>query len=408
MNRLAKARPELFPANEVAAAILATPSTSHPSLPPIFGHLLAIGKAVDADQKNQSRKTTLIAMPCGEAGHALRLIRPHSDKYAWGAGSAARLSLIDIKSSDQGYWVGTGGTILQILFADENETPTVWLAVRQARMVTIFRPTCGSELRFAVAPDYLNSYPPSRIYANPVAVLTSERCGAGDFVDTSFNPWYARQFAVVDQMGFWSVWNIESKRNRSSSLSLVPGRSGRIFDGFMPDPNLNELGNADGWHKILWIGTVSMIVVCNRRQLALFSIKTLPTRLSSPKLLAANNSDWILDMKRSPTNSCHLFVLTSSRICLLEVTPNEDYGHYGARILLSHRHFKDVNDETLKIVICKDNDGKMFRRATALNRTNPMQRLLLLFLEKVRCSVYIAFKQRMNQVFQNAVVGGAL
>ena len=293
---------------------------------------------MDVGRTLGSRTTTLIATPCGEAGHVLRLIRPRIEKHGWGKQSAARLSLMDAGSLDQGYWIGTGGPILQITFADDGNSANTWLVVRQASVTTIFRPIYYTTSIPAVAPSgHVKIYSPSRIHANPLAVLTAERSGSRGHVDVSFNPWYTRQFVVVDELGSWSIWDIEGRQSKSSTVKLIPGRSANIYDGYVPDPTLKKPDNADGWHQILWVSTVTTIVVCNRRHLAVFDVKARPIRLQSPELLAASNSDWILDLKRSPVDLSHLFVLTSSQIFWLEVLPagREEDGDIGVRVILS-------------------------------------------------------------------------
>jgi hypothetical protein len=52
----------------------------------------------------------------------------------------AALPLYVTDSSDQGYYkIGAGGTIRQIIFANEDDASGTWLAVRQSTTTTIFR-----------------------------------------------------------------------------------------------------------------------------------------------------------------------------------------------------------------------------------------------------------------------------
>jgi len=363
MRWLAKSRPEAFPANDIASVFAKAPSATRRDRPPVFGQLLAIGGAVDVDHQPRYRTDPIIAIANGEAGHVLRLIRPRVANYGWGKQSAVSLSLMDAASSDLGHWVGIGGRIQQIAFADEQNVSSTLLAVRQASVITIFRPTYHRQPVPAVIPSgYAKQYPPSRLSANPITALTAERCGSRRHVDLSFNPFYSRQFAVVDDLGRWSIWDIEGRLRKRSTAELVPGKSGGIYDDYVPPSRLKGTDNADGWHRVLWATNVSTIVVCNRRHIAVFDVRTTPTRLKSPELLPARrNTDWILDIKRSPKNPSHLYVLTTSRIFWVEViTSGEDKDGHGSgiRVILSYRHFRDANDETMSLTTLKDGDSR--------------------------------------------------
>jgi RNA polymerase I-specific transcription initiation factor RRN6 len=359
---LSKARPETFPGSIVISSFAKAPS-ARLERSSYEGPLLAIGRAVNPDRVSASHPPQILAMSCGGAGHILRLIRPRTESRGWGKQSGATLSILDPNSPEVGYWLGDGGTILQIVSADEEHGPGTWFAVRQTTVITIFRPVYGRLHNPAVHPnDDPRLFLPSRLNPNPVAVLRTERANSLGYVDFSFNPWYARQFAVVDPTGFWSIWDIEKPLGKGSSEVLLPGRTGQVYA--VPDPALKVSINdhADGWYRVLWACNVSTIVVCNRRFLSVFDVKGIPTRLKSTETLTGSGPDWILDIKRSAVNMNSLFVLTTSRVFWVEVIPlseeKEDQNvSAGARVILSYRHFRDPNDETLKLTPIKDNNG---------------------------------------------------
>ena len=355
---LIKSRPETYPANPLVHSYVHSQAPAH--FTPHVGQLLTIGLAVDVDNPSGSRRTDVIATACGEAGHVLRLIKPWLERQEWGRQSAARLSTLNAGSSEQGFWIGTGGRILQITCAEDGTVPTTRLAIRQANAITIFRPLYGAHTTPAVAPSgCAKTYPASRINANPIAVLTAERSGSRAHADVTWNPWYSRQFAVVDSFGSWSIWDIEGGVKKSMSARLTAGKCGNIYDGFVPDPARKPSENGDGWHRILWVGTVGTIVVCNRRHLAIFDVKSTATRIQTREFFSARNSDWIIDLKRNPSNPGHLFVLTSSRIFWLEIFPAGEPtgGEVGFSILLSYRHFRDSNDVSMRLATLQGEEG---------------------------------------------------
>lgn len=362
MKRIVKTRPEIFPANVIASAFTNCSSATQPGYPTTYGQLIAVGGAVDADHQTEHRTHPIIAIPWGEAGHVLRFIRPQTEYRGWGKHSALKLSLWNAASGDIGYWVGTGGTIRQITFANDGNALGTLLAARQDSTITIFRPMYHKQLVRAVMPSgYDKQYPPSRLSANPVAVLKTETSGSRRHADVSFNPFYTRQLGVVDDLGRWSIWDIEGRMRKGATLELVLGKSGEIYDDFVPNSREKNLGTRDGWHRILWAANVSTIIVCNRCHIAVFDVKSTPTRLSSPGSLSIGANNWILDIKHSPVDSGHIFILTTSRVFWIEVIAagGEKEAHEaGIRVILSYRHFRDVSDETLSLTVLEEDDGK--------------------------------------------------
>ncbi|KAF8863503.1 hypothetical protein BDZ45DRAFT_722283 [Acephala macrosclerotiorum] len=352
---LSKARPELFPANCLALNLSKEQSETSPHV----GSLLAVGRAVDPDRVSGSRTTRILAVPHGDAGHILRLIKPRAETRGWGKRSAARLTLLESESPEYGHWVGEGGAIRQILAADSEGESGAWLAVRQDTATTIFRPQYGRLHDASTRPNnFPERFPASQLNPNPVATLTTEKSQSRMHADTAFNPWYARQFAVVDTQGIWSIWDLEKPHSKSKRQLLVPGGRGGIYDNYEPDPihTAPAPGHFDGWYKILWVCNISTLVICNRRQLAVIDLSANQSRLQGEDIVLPKSHDWILDIKRSGTNECHLFVLTTSRIFWVEVVPKGGEGEraLGLKVLLSYRHFKNADDETMKLVALND------------------------------------------------------
>lgn len=353
---LSKARPETFPANFISSTYSRDSSNIQAESSVPAGQLLAVGGAVDVSRMPAYRTEPIIAMPCGEAGNILRLLKPRVENYGWGIQSSVRLPLMDASIAEHGHWVGTGGRIQQVTFADDGKSSSTWLAIRQFSMITFFRPIYHISPVSAIKPDIFEvSFPPSKICANPVAVLNAQQNGSKILIDVSFNPYYARQFAVIDDAGSWSTWDIEGRKK----LNLIVGKRGTMKDESIIGSPSKLPVNADGWHHILWVANVSTIAVCDRRSLVLFDITAMPRRLRSCNLLPSNSTDWILDMKRSAIHSNHLYILTSSRIFWLEVVAVGEArkpDSPGAKLILSYRHYRDSNDNTMKLVVLKDDD----------------------------------------------------
>ncbi|KAM3074231.1 hypothetical protein ACMFMF_006252 [Clarireedia jacksonii] len=358
---LSKTRPETFPAVTIATH-LAKESSDAAFTRSNSGELIAIGGAVNGDRRYDSRISQIIAVPCGEAGHVLKLIKPRMERHGWDTQYGVRLSLMSAETTEEGHWAGIGGPILQIVSANEGENLGTWFAVRQATMTTIFRPIYRKAPRPFRAPlPCFSIYPPSHLDANPVVVLDPSRDGSENHADVSFNPWYVRQFAVVDQAGKWSSWDIQGRQTKRSNMTVVAVKTGHIYDGFdfESNPAIKMPGDVGEWHRILWAGSVSTIVVINRRHLAVFDTKLEPRRLSSAEFFKATTNEWILDVKRSTMNLGHLFVLTTARLFWLDIVPAEEDvvdREAGVKIILSQRHFRDGTDEEMKLTLSKDDD----------------------------------------------------
>ncbi|KAH6683273.1 RNA polymerase I-specific transcription initiation factor RRN6-like protein [Halenospora varia] len=350
LRHLMKARPEVFPGNEIAANLAKPNPIPQPEAG--LGNLLSWGRAYE-----NKHLSTILATSCGDAGHVLRLIKCRQHRRGWESGrGAAYLTLTDPELWEQGFWTGGGGTIRQVVFAEGDRDSNTWLAVCQATVSTIFRPYFG-HVQPAFTPSGLEGlYPPSRLNANPVATLTAEKSILKDHVDVSFNPWYARQFTLIDSEGKWCICDIEGPPTRLSPQKISLGKRGCISDGYQPPPNqrLSEL-DSDGWHRIFWACNINTIVVCSRWHIAVFDTKTKPRRLRSIEF-SPTNPDQILDVKRSPTSDHQIFVLTGSRIFWIEITAagEEDEAHAGSKVLLSYYHFRSASSENLQLAVLDD------------------------------------------------------
>lgn len=365
---LFKNRPETFPANTVTSTLAKAHGAGRTGLSR-SGSLLTVGRAVDVDRISRSRRPRILCMPCGGGGHILQLIRPTPERRGWGKHSAAKLSLLELESSERGYWVGTGGAIRQIESSDDGNESGTWLAVRQDTIITIFRPLYG-KLHNSTGPStgFCPAKSSSRLNPNPVASLSSERTASEEFMDVSFNPWYARQFALVDSRGHWFIWDLERQDGKGSPEQAISGKKGVFHDSCDPDPMLKTPPDdyADGWYRILWICNINTLVVCNRRNIAVIDIKAAPIKLPITQILAGNCTEWILDLKRSSDYPNHLFILTTSRIFWIEIVPPGKDGDqttsFGIKVVLSYRHFRDPNDETLKLTLVNNDSGMVVSR----------------------------------------------
>ncbi|EPE27311.1 hypothetical protein GLAREA_03226 [Glarea lozoyensis ATCC 20868] len=346
LKKILKANPDFVLAKDILSTLVKFEKLGLSNPPDRSGNILATGYA-DSPSKN----SRFIALPCGEAGHILKLVRLRKQALAWGSRSGPSISLDSTHGSDEAFWMGTGGVIRQIAVCDDSIEASPWLAVRQDTLITVFYPTFGKpySVRKGVP---AGTFPLSRLNANPVASMATVRHDSEIYIDISFNPWYNRQFILIDTLGRWSVWNIEGNPKSSRlSVQLVADKTGSIHH----DSELDAISSVparestDGWYKAFWISDLSTIANIDRSQIVIIDLKGQPKHLRSIKL----KSERILDTKKNPADHNQLFVLTSSRIILVHVTPAGDGEgeEPGARIILSQRHFRDSLDRTLRLCI---------------------------------------------------------
>ncbi|KAI9849319.1 MAG: hypothetical protein M1837_004779 [Sclerophora amabilis] len=353
---LVRSVPELVPvidqlqSNTRASEVITSLVARHDSTK---STLFSLGKASDIDnQVSRARKIRVLALAGGHGGDVLRLIRVREDKSSWDGHKGIRLDEPNFANGEEGRWTGNGSPLSQICFADENGEGGSWLAVRTQNSTTIFRPLYHRVPVKLSSPQHTTEIERSRLNPNPIVTVPASWTGGTSHADIGFNPWYQSQFAIVDQAGRWTVWDVEGQKKKRVTLKAVLRKSGLILDSSMPPHH------ADGWGSVCWAGDLNTLVVCDRRHFTVFDLSSEPPApLPSPDLGIAKTVHWILDVKRSPSNLSHLYVVTSSHIFWVEVTGthllvNEGQKRYsGVRILLSWRHFRDGEDVSLQVLL---------------------------------------------------------
>lgn len=327
----------------------------------IVGDLLSFG-TITCDYDFHHQPKSVCASATGEVGNILRLQVTSKQRYGWGVDRRGTcLEAPSLTGNESGYWNEEATPIQQICFAQTDQRST-FLAVRLLSRTVIFQPTYLHSAE-ATRSRYFE-LPPSRIDPNPILSVTNEQTGNVPHADVSFNPNYQRQFGIIDQRGNWSVWDIDDGFHMSK-YTLNRSVAGKIAfneDGHDDADNDTDTSREDGWGRILWVGDANTVVVANRRRLSLFNFKKGSTPLDCPNLIAEESSDWILDVRRHPSNEKYCFVLTSTRLVLLGVTcPSDGFeGHdpdSGGSVIVSWLHYRSTEDITLQMCTELSADG---------------------------------------------------
>ncbi|KAF2736131.1 hypothetical protein EJ04DRAFT_463543 [Polyplosphaeria fusca] len=340
----------------VSAAITSIANSYDPSL----GSRMSFGWLVaDTDRRRKRSAKQVAAIVAGEGRNLIHLLVPAKQKYGWGIDRGTWIGGYTLTPEESGYWAGDATPIKQLCFA-QTETRHSFLAARYATKTVFFRPS-RHEARQTPERSQYYDLPPSRIDANPIFCVPCEQSGNFPHVDVSFNPDYERQFGLVDQQGNWSIWDIEGGERSDSQYSTNCTTRGTIHrsDDNLDDHDEQEspLLREDGWARILWVGTVNTVLVCNRKHLNLFDIRgDKPTLLKNPELINKNSADWILDVRKHPADKHQVFLLTSTRLYLLAVAGLDESNIVGnmqpeTRVILSWTHFRDAEDFTLQLCV---------------------------------------------------------
>lgn len=340
------------------------------SYDPRVSKLLALGNASFADDDRITNRTLPIAvLAWGESASSLRFTTLEN-KLAEGISSNIHgANVPSVTNRESGWWTGYGTSVRQICFSDTVEETSTWMAVRFPRSTRIFRPIYH---RFPVPARYGDDEsihdisPNSRLDPNPLVNITISMTGGYEHADVMINPMYQRQCAIVDQLGNWSVWEIQG---RHQSKNTGNWKAIRTSFGHLPFPDNEDEDyiliqeHYDGWASITWVGETDKLLVCDRRNAVLYNISSDPIKLCRVELDFERNSEWILDLKRSPANESHIFILTSSKIIWLNAVSRDPLHHGGDEsieisILLSWRHFRGLEDVSLQLSLLKSGDGQ--------------------------------------------------
>ena len=122
----------------------------------------------------------------------------------------------------------------------------------------------------------------------------------------------------------------------------------------------------DGWTRATWVLNQDTLVVCSRKAIHLFDIRT-NQHFDLPKLRATDtrSAGWFLDLKLCHTRPDYIFILTSYKLFLVRVFETEQLQEdedkskriLKGRIIIATLHFRDPADTTLRTSICEDEQG---------------------------------------------------
>ncbi|MCJ1275285.1 hypothetical protein MMC21_003086 [Puttea exsequens] len=355
--------PELSPAVNIlpgldqTSAAIDEITTNHD---PTISDLLAFGKAIVVKgERSRIETTPIVAVAGGTAGEAVRLVLLGKEHLGWEGNKTSGLSCLTAERGEVGWWTGNGSPVQQLVFSNMAAEGKPRLAVRHGGSVSILQPLLR---RDAVAHRPIHTgglpLPASRIHANELISLTFEQSGGVPIADIAFNPQNNEQIATVDQSGRWTVWNIDAHLEGKRVCTIQGAAHGTT----KPKSENNKSGSkivADGWGAACWAADAETLIVCSRTSLAAYAVgKASATSfvvLSVPRFLSEMDSDWFLDIRSSPIDRRHVFIVTTTRILWLIVAQSQgeetNNPKTSMQCLHSWRHFRDHADISLRLLI---------------------------------------------------------
>ncbi|EAW07943.1 uncharacterized protein ACLA_026600 [Aspergillus clavatus NRRL 1] len=364
-NLLPRVHPELAAGwslvnNETLSHVITTTSEI---CDPLTSSLFDLGNAVDIENDDSGNRVVPIAVSAsGECGNTISFRKLEEGTTELRHGVTARMRVPMIGESECTEWSTGGAPVRQVCFARTTEEKPTWAAARFPQSITIFRPLYRKQPVSVqiyrdgdrVVPTYTRN---SRLDANPLVEISVSQTGGFAHADITFNPWYQKQLAIVDERGNWTVWEVSGRQRRSKgNWAAACVKSGSLpWVDLGEGQDINGHTRHDGWAAIEWVGDVNSFIVSDRRCPMLYRIEGDDILPYAIELGLKRKLEWILDVKRSSCNVSQIFILTTSRIFLLDISsvPVADSHKNDTRPVwfpvLSWRHFRDTEDTTLRL-----------------------------------------------------------
>ncbi|VUC35104.1 unnamed protein product [Clonostachys rosea] len=354
---LLKSHPEAFLGNSVVSGLLTENIDRFQKLDDTLSSrpLLTMAEMVDWSQPTRPVNIPVLAAVTGESGELLRLARIEDSKWKWDEDehSILHLSVIDpVDQDDELIWESDGLPISQVKYLTSSGSrygAIRWIIVQKETSTVILQPEYQPiPLNTGRKASSGQGQSSSRISANPILTLWHHETGGNAHADVTFNvpaDSSSPQLCVIDECGYWTLWNIHGKLGRSAAaLRLQPYKCGHIWEGYLGEIPAVPLYPAEV-HGALFIGSTDVVditndpfagfeseqgpalrsrhlLLWNRERLNVVDVESNQTVVQVPDFSSAtSNFGHIVDVQMSPANRRHIFVMTERFIVWIDVFP---------------------------------------------------------------------------------------
>ncbi|EED20310.1 conserved hypothetical protein [Talaromyces stipitatus ATCC 10500] len=306
-------------------------------------------------RRGRMRTVPIAAFASGQNGNMLSLRTIEAEKVATNLEQDAAFRLPTVGDSKAVDWACTETPIRQVKFADSTETPGNLLAVRLLSSTAILQPIYHREAQMIEHPELsrrADSRPQvSHIDPCLVAEIDVSQTGGFAHVDVTFNPWYLKQFSILDERGHWSIWQLQDIVRLGSGVAPELLQSGYLpcdtVDGDESGEFTVEV-KYDTWGRIEWTRDVNTFIVCGRRNAMLYVLEGTTTISQAIRLNWQSSTEWILDVKTCSSQSSLVFILTTLRVLCFDLKLPEQEGQPFAP-QFAWLHGRDADDLTLRL-----------------------------------------------------------
>ncbi|KAM0335169.1 hypothetical protein ACHAQA_000210 [Verticillium albo-atrum] len=353
--------------------------------------LFAIGQMANLTDPRRPRVKPVIAMAAGESGELLRLAAMNDSTWRWGGHQSPALHQLHLDASDAdevAHWAQDDSPITQVKAALSlsGYEPSRYIIVQKKLSTTVLMPQYRT---IPVAREHSgvgeDRERPSRIDPKPVLTISSQHTGGNPHADVAFCPGSEGRpelLAVVDDFGYWYVWEMQGRIKATRGEFEPSLRSyGHIEQGILDtQPAPMDTPTAAATHGILWIGSpepdwnhwdaalmasadsggiplsasprATTLLVWSRTQLGLVDLRTSTSAILDIPW-QKTRKEVILDVKLYPANKRQIVVLTTSSLFWIDVLPQGVAGQKrgGPKILMSCAHLRSANNRFLKLKV---------------------------------------------------------
>ncbi|KAK0674708.1 RNA polymerase I-specific transcription initiation factor RRN6-like protein, partial [Cercophora samala] len=337
--------------------------------------LFSVGEIADVRSGSKANATlSVMAVSSGVSGNVLRLISLARKEWLWEeADVTARTKAPDAKF--EGEWCQDATPISLIKFAinasgsknkqGKSVDAIRWLLVQKETSTTI----CEPELRDLPMPTAglaTASGPTSQIFINPLATIPISQTGGSRQTDVCFIRQPDRrlpQLVVIDQCGYWSIWDITGRRDkRPKSLTPVLRMCGNMLSGSIPKLPSSST-SPDKPHKVIYLEVEvdesssdalehprrPFLLLNTDQALHLFDIES---QHSHPVAFPSFGTDLqrIMEVAPARLDPGQFFVLTNKSLLWIAAKKGAD-GTVKTEFLTICPHQKDSTDPTLRIEV---------------------------------------------------------
>ncbi|KAK3680721.1 RNA polymerase I-specific transcription initiation factor RRN6-like protein [Podospora appendiculata] len=378
-NWLLKNHPEAFLADLDTESLLAeeisTGRTASQPAAPDTARLLAVGEIADVRDPSTPGGRQVLAFAAGESGHILRLKSLVWEEWAWDE-KGVKVRLSTPNSRFEGDWCQDSLPILMIKFAHDPspQNSIRWLLVQKATSTTVYEP----ELRRlpVKVPQHVKkpTMESARIFANPLFTIRQDQTGGSSHSDVAFQEGIDEtppQLAIIDQSGYWSVWDIVGHRAaRPSVLKPVLRICGNISLGTIPRLPRIPITDQEP-HRIMWLSLKKdlsrspskqlsstpkaplsrsrTLLLCNSTGIFLLDTET-GTQQPASDVVLLKSGQHILDIAPSMLDPSQAFVLTNTNV-FWTVAKRDNKGNLSLTALVSLPHRKDDGGPSLRLEV---------------------------------------------------------